>query len=103
MDDVINLTIALGGFFYLGNLPQWREYTRILTAGKVTAYKRSLAYRHQSLTAFFRYFVDKWNTEKFPLPTPESFGLLQLQPESFSQTAIIDSLLGEDLPEDAEE
>ncbi len=93
MDDTINLTIALGGYFYLGQLAQWREYARVLAAGRINSYKRSAAYRNQSLTEFFRLFRIIWGREKAPLPNPEEFGLLPLQPASCTQDEIIDELL----------
>jgi hypothetical protein len=93
MDDAINLTIALGGYFYIGQLAQWREYARVLTAGKIAAYKRSAAYHNLSLTAFFRLFRSVWS-KKAPLPSPEEFGLIPVRPASYTQDEIIDKLLG---------
>jgi glycerol-3-phosphate dehydrogenase len=93
MDDAINLTIALGGYFYIGQLAQWREYARALTAGKITAYRQSAAFRNQSLTAFFRLFRSLWNTKKISLPTPEEYGLIALRPENLTQDEIIEEFL----------
>lgn len=93
MNDVINLTIALGGYFYIGQLAQWREYARVLIGCKIVAYKQSAAYRNQSLTAFFRLFRSLWNTKKAPLPTPEDYGLIALRPENLTQDEIIEEFL----------
>lgn len=92
MDDAINLTIALGGYFYLGQLEQWRSYARALTIGKLKSYKQSPAFHNQSLPAFFDYFRRTWQAEK-PLPTPEGYGLIPLQPENLTQSSLIDELI----------
>lgn len=99
MDDAVNLTLALAGYLYFGSLSQWWEYAHVLTAGKVGAYKRSTAYRNQSLTEFFRLFRSLWNINESPPPSPETFGLLPVQPVSYTQDEIIDALL--DRNEDA--
>jgi hypothetical protein len=91
MDD-INLTINIGGIFYVGPVSTWRAYARAISAGKRGVYRKSLYYRNQSLTGFFDYFRRAWKSDK-PLPEPASFGLVNLQPANWFQTTLIDQLL----------
>jgi len=44
MGETVNLTLALAGYFYFGSLAQWCEYARVLAAGRIAAYRKSLAY-----------------------------------------------------------
>jgi hypothetical protein len=91
-----NLTVAIAGTLYFGPLCQWSAYANALTAGKIAAYKRSTAYRSQSLTAFFRLFRSLWDTKKKgTAPNPDAYGLTPIQPEGFIQSQLIDKLIGE--------
>lgn len=92
MDHAINLTIALGGYFYLGSLKQWHDYARVLTAGKIAAYRHSPAYGNQSLQSFFEFFIRTWKRST-PPPHPEECGLIPLRPENLTQSQIINALL----------
>ena len=91
MDD-INLTIEIDGYFYTGPVSKWRDYSRTLSAGKRTTYRKGPLYGNQSLTGFFDYFRRTWNADR-PVPKPESFGLTNLQPANWHQAAIIDELI----------
>jgi hypothetical protein len=93
MDDTVKLTLAVGSYFYFGTLGQWKEYARVLTSGRIGAYRKSALYGCQSLSSFFKLFRGLWNTEKASLPTPEEFGLISLRPENLTQTEIIDELI----------
>ena len=91
MDD-INLTLNIGGFFYSGPVSKWRDYARAISAGRRASYRKSLYYRNQSLTGFFDYFRRTWKSDK-PVPAPDSFGLINLQPANWHQNTIIDELI----------
>jgi hypothetical protein len=95
MDDGTALTIAVGGVLYYGDLRQWRDFTSALVAGRIGAYKKSPAYRNQSLSDFIGMLRRLWNPEKKgPRPEPEAFGLVPLRPDGVAQADLIDALIG---------
>jgi hypothetical protein len=91
MDD-INLTIDIGGYFYTGPVTRWSSYAKALSAGKLGSYRSSALYGSHSLTGYFSHFRRAWKAGKL-LPTPEAFGLVNLQPSNWQQSAIINELL----------
>jgi hypothetical protein len=92
MDETATLTLTLAGYHYIGTLPQWRGYTNVLTAGRIAAYRQSPAYGNQSLQNFFEFFTRTW-AGKTPIPKPESYGLIPLQPANITQNQLIEELL----------
>jgi hypothetical protein len=92
MDETVNITLILAGYLYFGSLAQWREYARVLTVGRVAAYRRSPAYGNQSLQNFFELFRRSWKKSTTP-PGPEEYGIIPMRSENLTQNQIIDELL----------
>ena len=88
------LTLAVGGYFFSGSLEQWKAYLQPLIKGKVAAFKRSGRRDNMSVTQMVRYFRSLWNEKQGPMPDPETFGLLKLQPDYLTNADLVDEVLG---------
>ena len=84
----VSLTAAIGGYFYFGDLAQWRTYINALTKGKGKLKSRL---DPASLSVSNMIYEFRSQHEGQP-PAPEEHGLLPVQPANVTSAEIIREL-----------